>query len=317
MFSVVLPVVKSRYFEAALKSVLNQDYRDFELIVVDNDADEEVQAILGRNQDERMRSIRHEKQIPIIENWNKCLSYATRQYFVLFSDDDVMQPGYLEAVSQVIRANPDSKMIHTRVRMFTGNNKLRGLSAIAPDVEDGINYVYETFCKGRSQLISDFVWQREFFLAQSGYESLEGAWGSDEVTTYKMAIAAGTVHYIPEVMVWWRHSEINFTNKMSYRAQYSANLDFVRWMSGFIEKLELQYGTTDQLKLIQKKLPLNFQARMGNCMQNLGMSRSFLAPIWFKLTNRNQTPTLSWMTVMRAIVGVLHKKLTNVKHYRG
>lgn len=317
MFSIVLPVVKIRYFEEALRSVLDQDYRDFELIVVDNQAEEGLQAILDRNQDDRMRVICHRSRVPIIENWNLCLSYASRRYFVLFSDDDIMRPRYLQAVVDTIGRHPSMRMLHSRVRVFTDVQELRDLSPIAPEVEDGINYVYETLCNGRMQLISDFVWDRQFFVEQGGYVSLEGAWASDEATTYKIAIAAGKVYYISEPMVLWRHSIENFTYNMNYKNHYLANNHFISWMEDFLEKVPEHCRLTDQFALIKKSLPAIYQNRMGNCMQNLGMAKSFLSPLFFKISKDVKSNEIEWTTVFRSICAVLFKRLTGVKHYRG
>ena len=49
MFSVVLPVVKTRFLAEAIDGILAQTHRDFELIVVDNAADGDVRALVGED----------------------------------------------------------------------------------------------------------------------------------------------------------------------------------------------------------------------------------------------------------------------------
>ena len=94
MISVALPVVKTKFLKFAIDSILNQSFNDFELIIVNNGSPEDVDGILKNYSDGKIRYIKHEKMLPIIENWNKCLSYAKGEYFVLFSDDDIYEKDF-------------------------------------------------------------------------------------------------------------------------------------------------------------------------------------------------------------------------------
>ena len=76
MISVALPVVKTCFFVEALDGVLAQTHAEFEVIVVDNAADGDVRAEVARRDDPRVRYVRHDERLPVIENWNRCLDYA-------------------------------------------------------------------------------------------------------------------------------------------------------------------------------------------------------------------------------------------------
>ena len=316
MISVVLPVVKTEYFEEALQSILRQTYRDFELVVVDNQADDGFQEIINRNLDTRIRVINHRERVPIIDNWNRCLSYAKFDYFILFSDDDLMDPNYLSEMVQLAVRYPEIKMFHSRVRLFENSGKTRKFSPIGPEVEEGINYVYETFVHNRTQLISDFMWNREFFIAQSGYEKLEGAWGSDEVTTYKMAMASGVVGYSSRALVHWRFSLENFTNTMRYKVQLAATQDFSKWMKRFLLELDQNDLSDERLTLIKREFPKILMKRYSACLQNMAMSQSFLSPFILKMFNRKFAKLVNWESVVSASVISLAKKFKGIRSHR-
>lgn len=61
LVSVIIPTATApERFPLSLASVLNQTVRDFEVIVVDDDSGADVQAVLDRFNDPRVRLIRHE-----------------------------------------------------------------------------------------------------------------------------------------------------------------------------------------------------------------------------------------------------------------
>jgi glycosyltransferase involved in cell wall biosynthesis len=62
--SVIIPTFnRALLITRAVKSVLDQTYRDFEVIVVDDGSFDETQKVLGDLKDERIRYIRHKKNL--------------------------------------------------------------------------------------------------------------------------------------------------------------------------------------------------------------------------------------------------------------
>tara|TARA_B100000989_G_C19530238_1_gene469244 strand:- start:129 stop:1085 length:957 start_codon:yes stop_codon:yes gene_type:complete len=317
MISIVLPVVKTDYFEEALKSVLNQTHTDFELIIVNNEADEGFDAIVTSHKDPRIVIKTHKPRVPIIENWNQCLSYANRKYFILFSDDDVMEVNYLAEMMSLAKKYPNCRMLHTCVRSFSELTGVRDWSASAPEWEDGIGYVYETFVHGRAQLVSDFMWRTDHFKNQKGYVSLAGAWGSDEVTTYRMALSSdGGVVYCNKPLVNWRFSKENFTTNMKFKAHISATAEFELWMSNCVLGMENSNPTDERVVIMKREFSGIIQRRYISCLQNLGMGCSVLSPILFKLINKGVAKKILWRSVLHAFFASISKKISGVKSYR-
>jgi glycosyltransferase involved in cell wall biosynthesis len=95
--SVCIPVHNgSNYIRDSINSVLNQNYTNFELLIVDNCSTDETQSIVEDYNDERIRYIRNNKNIGGINNFTKCVEIAAGEYFVLLPHDDLLLSGAIK-----------------------------------------------------------------------------------------------------------------------------------------------------------------------------------------------------------------------------
>ncbi len=91
--SVLIPVYNgARFLRAAIDSVLNQQFSDFELIICDNASQDETPAIVKSYTDTRIRYHCNAQNIGLIPNWNMACSLARGMYIKLLPADDVVYP---------------------------------------------------------------------------------------------------------------------------------------------------------------------------------------------------------------------------------
>jgi glycosyltransferase involved in cell wall biosynthesis len=76
----------------AIKSVLNQTFSDFELIIVDDRSSDETPDVVASFQDSRIRYIRHEQNKGLAASRNTGLQYARGKYIAFLDDDDEWGP---------------------------------------------------------------------------------------------------------------------------------------------------------------------------------------------------------------------------------
>lgn len=93
--SVIIPLYNRRDLVVrAVDSVLNQDYRDFELIVVDDGSDDDAGIVIGNYNDERIRYVRQKNQgVSSARNYGVKLSRY--DYIAFLDSDDEWLPGKL------------------------------------------------------------------------------------------------------------------------------------------------------------------------------------------------------------------------------
>ena len=97
-----------RYLPEAIESVLEQDWRDLELLISDDcstDGSGEVIAQYAAK-DSRIRFQIHPTNLGMVQNWNWCLSEARGEYIkFLFGDDKLACPQALGKLLQLLAAN--------------------------------------------------------------------------------------------------------------------------------------------------------------------------------------------------------------------
>ncbi len=89
---------REKFIAEAIESVLNSEYLNFELIVVDDASNDKTVEIVKRYAtiDHRVHLYRNERNLGDYPNRNRAAKYAKGKYLVTVDSDDTMYPGVLE-----------------------------------------------------------------------------------------------------------------------------------------------------------------------------------------------------------------------------
>lgn len=123
--SVMIPTFNSaRYLRDAIQSVLEQDYTDFELIIVDNASTDNTQEVIKEFTDARIQSHRNPRNIGISGNLNRCMELASGKYLRHLCSDDALLPGILRKQVEALETNANVGLV--TCDMFITDDDLRG-----------------------------------------------------------------------------------------------------------------------------------------------------------------------------------------------
>lgn len=118
LVSIVMPTYRGAHSVGrAIESVLAQEYRQFELIVVDDNPPEslerrETQELMERYLgDDRIRYVRHSKNMNGSAARNTGINSSVGEYLTFLDDDDVMMPNRLGASVTGMTSLPDASML--------------------------------------------------------------------------------------------------------------------------------------------------------------------------------------------------------------
>lgn len=127
--SIGLPVYNGeRYLAAALGALLDQTYRDFELIIADNasiDRTSEICRAFAAG-DDRVRYFRNEANLGAARNYNLTLERAGGRYFKWAAHDDLCHPRFLERCTAVLDTEPDTVLVHSRSLAIDEHGRMIG-----------------------------------------------------------------------------------------------------------------------------------------------------------------------------------------------
>lgn len=116
LVSVVLPVHDgARYLAAAIQSILDQTYRHFELIVIDDGSTDDSAALAASFADPRIVLVRNERNLGLARTLNRGLDLARGELVARMDADDIAAPARLERQVQRMRDDPGLAVLGTDI----------------------------------------------------------------------------------------------------------------------------------------------------------------------------------------------------------
>lgn len=114
--SVIMPVLnEEKYLAAAIESVLNQTFKDFELLIIsENDTSRESLRIISRYRDDRIRHIHNSKRLGLIRSLNAAITRAKGHYIARFDADDINLPHRFEKQLNFLNRYSDVGVVGAR-----------------------------------------------------------------------------------------------------------------------------------------------------------------------------------------------------------
>lgn len=113
-----------------LECVLNQTYKDIELIVVDdNSSDDSLKVIKEfekKTKDDRLRIFHNDNNLGMAGNWNYCLSLCKGEYLRLLCGDDLIDGDLIRREVEILDANPQIQMVSSDTRFIGLDGELGG-----------------------------------------------------------------------------------------------------------------------------------------------------------------------------------------------
>jgi len=110
IFSVLLPAYKSeKIISETIDSILSQTYRDFEVIVIDDNSPDGTEKVIRdyQKKDARIKYFKNEKNLGYSGNLERCRQEATGKYIYLMGNDDILSPIALQKTYDAFQMDPD------------------------------------------------------------------------------------------------------------------------------------------------------------------------------------------------------------------
>ncbi len=288
-FSILIPAYKSRYLKEAIESVLGQSYKNLELIVVDDCSPEDLKSIVDDFSDSRIHYYRNEKNcgaINVVDNWNKCLGYATGDYVACMGDDDKLLPSCLSDYMDIIHKYPGLYVYHTRTLIINEDSEVVDIQEHRPEYESGYSLWWHRWNGRGKQYIGDFLFDRTQLVKDGGFYFLPLAWASDDITAVRAALSHGIANVsIPGFC--YRKNDMTISLSADERLKADAVLKEMEWYGNTLSMTQA-HDEVDKIfvELIRNNLTTHFQSKIFLCFTNDIYENPSHFLFWFK--NREQ-----------------------------
>ena len=197
-----------RHLAAAVRSLLQQTYGDFELVVSDNASTDRTYELLSdlASGDARVRVLRRAQPVSAATNFNGLLGSARGDYFMWAAHDDLWDPGFIECLAALLDTHRSAAMAFCSFANVdpTGTAVLREVGPFPEFGSSGRAQRLRAFlmaeeAAGKANLVYGLV-RRQDLVFTGGMVDWRGAqWGSDMLTVFRV-LSRGPVVWEAEPM---------------------------------------------------------------------------------------------------------------------
>lgn len=293
---------RAHYLRLALDSALQQTLQDIEVVISENCCTDGTADLLATVVDPRVRILRQPADLTMVQNWNACVDAASGQYFLLLSDDDVLEPRALEAMVQAFETGPDPNrtgFVYCRGRMIDGDGKLIRPGMRSPLQEEAPELIV-AFFEGRRETWPCSILLRRSDLAD-GYSS-DFLLITDAAAWMKAVCRHGLARFVDEELVNYRaHNNLTRATPIAVWQRENANVAALA-----IRSLREACRSNPALeqKIERAVRRLNMQITLALPLSAPGKSRSTVLRTYFKYLPLFLTSGRGLFMLTRAVVVV-------------
>ena len=315
-YSFVLPAYKARFFKEALDSILSQTYKDFELIIVNDASPEDITSIVKGYNDPRISYYINEVNIggkDLVAQWNHCLEYATGDYVILASDDDIYHVEYLRKMDYLINKYPHISIFRPRTQIVDLIGSVIHIHGYLKENVSAAEFAYYWMRGHIGSAVSHYIFKKESLISIGGFINFPMAWGSDDATALELSLGGLVFHN--EILFSFRQSGINISSQKngakSLKKKICAYNFFVKWLDQFVVKIQSTNIEDDfYCRYLKKNLPkfINYN------LQIILTSSTWIAIIY----NIGYLHELKWVrysTCIRSMLVLMKNNFKNIKMF--
>ncbi len=216
---VFVPCYKYGHFlRGCVESILAQEGVDVRVLVIDDaspDDTPEVAAQLVR-EDSRVSYRRHAVNWGHIATYKDGIDWATGDYTLLLSADDVLTPGALNRAARLMDAHPEVGMVHGRAVLFQGNDPPPEIRPVPADyawrIQSGLEFLDAVFSgSGANPVLAPTVVVRTRLQQQLGGYRAELHHSGDFEMWMRFA-AHGSIGIVEAPQAFYRWHTTNMTH---------------------------------------------------------------------------------------------------------
>jgi len=192
-FSIIIPVYNvEKYIEKCLNSILNQSYKNYEVIIVnDGTKDNSVSIIEMFLSDDRFKLYNKENG-GLSDARNYGLNYVTGEYILFIDSDDYIEKDLLENLNEVL-TKTKYDLVRYNINVVTEDGKL--LSTIKGPEGSKEMTVEELINVKQTEIAWSYAYNKDFFI-KNNFKYQKGYIHEDYGLTPLVILKANSIYYL-------------------------------------------------------------------------------------------------------------------------
>lgn len=204
--SVLMPVYKTdeKFLREAIESILNQTFKDFEFLILDDCPDDTRENIVKSYKDKRIKYSKNEKNMGITPSRNKLIDMAKGEYLAVMDHDDVSLPERFAKQVAYLDAHKDVGVVSCKVMSM-----IRGKASKNPTNSNDIKLALMSV----SAMAHPASMIRKSVLTENKIRYEEEFSPSEDYALWCRLIPHTNFHNIDEILFHYRDHAENTTHK--------------------------------------------------------------------------------------------------------
>ena len=159
-FTVFIPVKNGRnYIAPCVESILAQTCKNFDLVILGGYSTdgtcEWLRTLEAR--DSRIKVIFSDRELGIEDNWHRILGVPKNEFMTIVGYDDLLDPDFLQVISETISKEPGSDLYLTHFRLIDGKGKLIRNCTPIPKYETAADFLASRWGGARDSFGTGYV----------------------------------------------------------------------------------------------------------------------------------------------------------------
>lgn len=219
LISVIMPVYNGEAFlKEAIESILNQDFTNFEFIIINDGSTDRSEQIILSYADPRIRYVKNETNIRLIKTLNKGIDLAKGKYIARMDADDISTKDRFRKQIDILRSSPNIHVVSS-----IAYNILEEGTVFAPPTKWYSSDAIKIISPLASLICHPAVMCRADVLKKNKYrDEVEYIHIEDAELWIRLIENGGTLHIVNEPLLYYRQnpSGVSINNRMAQAEKY-------------------------------------------------------------------------------------------------
>jgi glycosyltransferase involved in cell wall biosynthesis len=246
--SICIPTFnRAGWLRQAVASCLQQSYADIEVVVSDNASEDDTASVVKEFADSRVRYLRQQSPVPPVANWNSSWRESTGELLTFLCDDDVLEPGFVRSLIELVRRYPDASLYRSGLRAIDSQGQTLWEFSEVPETETPKDFLEQRVRFERPQFLPGFLFRRNDIEAVEGVleVGLPGMLYVDDFLWFRLAFRGSQVAGVKEPLWCYRQHELQYGGKAGLDLEsFAAGLG---QYTGLLAAIAEQNGCSDHL----------------------------------------------------------------------
>ncbi len=265
---VLIAYDQEQFVEDALRSILGQDGKDFELVIADDCSRDGTLDVIRRLLETSdapfpVRILDPERNLGVVANWNRAVEAARGDIVIAAAGDDIMAPDRVSRTLEFFREHPECQALSGNCRTIDEKGAILRDPWRSRRRAETRRLGAGPLWKGFGFIGATAAYRAEMLRA---FGPLDRRCGSEDTPGVVRGQLAGGAAVLPEVLVSWRRHSASLSFSSSGNAGWLAKLrkargayrDAQQIRKDILRSVELSMRTTAEVKAATREAALMY-----------------------------------------------------------